>query len=123
MKTIHNAIGVGALALGASAIFGWALGAGLGSRSEVSANADSTNGIIALTAGSTRLFLIDTEKQVILVYDKRNNFQCTLVAARHYAKDAKLGTLYEIQDNQRGMTVRQVAVQVADHPSNRQRPQ
>ena len=97
-------------AFGVAAVFGWALGKGLGSNSEVAAGGGAINNIIAVTGNdNNRLYLIDTATKVILVYEMpggRTGFN--MVAGRFYEFDRQLAQKKDLPYTTRGYSLRQV---------------
>ena len=97
-------------AFGVAAVFGWALGKGLGSNNEVAAGGGAINNVIAITGNdNNRLYLIDTENKVILVYEMpggRTGF--TMVAGRLYDYDRQLARIRDLPYTSRGYSLRQI---------------
>ena len=77
--------------------------------------AESASGIIAETAaenGLHRLFLIDTNRKVILVYGGRTQYDFTMLAGRYYDYDAQATVKFEYPFNQRGYPAKQMKAKV-----------
>ncbi len=97
-------------AFGVAAVFGWALGKGLGSNSEVAAGGGAINNVIAVTGDDkNRLYLIDTATKVVLVYEMTStNSGFSLVAGRFYEFDRQLAQKKDLPYASRGYSLRQV---------------
>ena len=98
-------------AFGVAAVFGWALGKGLGSNSEVAAGGGgATSNVIALTANDrNRLYLIDTTTKVILVYEMSSTKSgFTMVAGRKYEWDLLLAQIQDLPFAQRKYSLPQI---------------
>ena len=97
-------------AFGVAAVFGWALGKGLGSNGEVEAGGGAINNVIAVTGNeNNRLYLIDTDTKVILVYENSSNKRgFTMVAGRFYDFDRQLARIKDLPYDQRKYSLRQI---------------
>ena len=80
-----------------------AVGAGSGRPSEVSAYGGGTTGVIAFPVGNDRVYLIDPEAKVILVYAKAAKYATSLIGGRSYDLDIELVKRTEIELRQNGM--------------------
>ena len=103
-------MGVLAVALLVSLAFGWALGVGLGRSGEVAAQGASTGNVIAIPSGEGyRLYLVDTEAKVILVYDSRSGKSgFSLVGGRSYEFDIEFARKSEIRFLQNGYDISKI---------------
>lgn len=110
MDRVLRGIGVLAVALTLSLALGWGLGIGLGDRSAVSADGASSGNLIAVpTSEGNRLYLIDTNAKVILVYDSRGGRSgFSLVGGRTFEFDLEFVKKSEIKFNQNGYSILEV---------------
>ena len=110
MNRLMRELTVLVAAFGVAAVFGWALGKGLGSNNEVAAGGGAINNVIAITGNdNNRLYLIDTDNEVILVYEMpggRTGF--TMVAGRYYNFDRQLARIKDLPYVSRGYSLIQV---------------
>jgi len=109
MNRILKIAGVAAVALVVSLAFGWALGRGMGSTGEIQADGGSSGSIIAIPGDGNRMYLIDIEAKVIMVYDStsaRTGF--SFVGGRTFEFDAEFCRKSEVRYNQRGYTILEV---------------
>lgn len=75
------------------------------------AGGGAAGGVIAVTAaesGLHRLYIIDTNRKVILVYGGRNQYEFTMLAGRYFDMDAQATVGSEHKFNQRGYTITQM---------------
>ncbi|MHC5053522.1 MAG: hypothetical protein ACYTKD_02260 [Planctomycetota bacterium] len=71
----------------------------------------AAGGIIAVTAaesGMHRLYLIDTNRKVILVYGGRNQYEFSMLSGRYFDIDAQATVGSEWQFRQQGYTITQM---------------
>lgn len=110
MNRALKTVGFVATALLVSVAFGWALGVGLGNRSAVSAQGASSGNLMAVPGTDNRLYLIDTEAKVIVVYDSqgRSASGFTCVAARSYEVDIEASKRTEIRFSSKGYNILQM---------------
>ncbi len=94
-------------ALVVSIAFGWALGAGMGHGQQARAGGGGAGNVIAFAAGEgqTKLYIIDTEAKVILVYDRAGKFAATLIGARTYEYDIEAARKRELPVRGNGYSI------------------
>jgi len=63
------------------------------------------NGIIALTGGDNRLYLVDTNRKVILVYGGRNQYEFTMYTGRYFDMDSQATVGMEHRFRQQGYKI------------------
>lgn len=107
-------LGIAALALLCSGAFGLAIGYGLGLRGEAEAATSGASGsLLALTTdGATqRMYVIDTEAKVIMVYEGPSGGRgFTLVAGRTFEVDREYLRKRELKYSSRGYTITQIQI-------------
>ncbi len=108
MENLRNRVGGRGAAIAASIALGWTLGVGQGNRSEVQAYDSTANGMVVVPGGGSRLYLVDTESRVILVYDKTNRSAAGLIGARSYEYDLEYARKREIGFDQKGWDFDQI---------------
>jgi len=77
----------------------------------VKADGASAGGIIAVTAAESsnhRLYLIDTNRKVILVYGGRNQWEFTMFTGRYFDMDSQATVGLEHRFRQQGYTIREM---------------
>ncbi|MHC4249444.1 MAG: hypothetical protein ACYS9X_10000 [Planctomycetota bacterium] len=75
------------------------------------AGGGAAGGIIAVTAaesGLHRLYLVDTNRKVVLVYGGRNQYEFSMLSGRYFDIDAQATVGSEWQFRQQGYTITQM---------------
>ena len=68
----------------------------------------AAGGIIAISGGNNRLYLVDTNRKVILVYGGRSQYEFTMMTGRYFDMDSQGTVGMEHRFKQQGYTIREM---------------
>jgi len=65
----------------------------------------AAGGVIALTGGDNRLYLVDTNRKVILVYGGRSQYEFTMLTGRYFDMDSQATVGMQHKFKQQGYSI------------------
>ena len=107
MNRIAKHAGYVVWSLAIAAVFGWTV-SGTAGRSEVEAGGAINNMMAVPGNRDNRMYLVDTDRKVILVYESLGKKGFSLVAGRTYELDREVMVKRELPWNGRGYGIKQI---------------